>query len=254
MGSSRRYRSAFTLMEALVVISVISVLLSLSIPAVQKVRAAAERLNCSNNLKQIGLALHSWHDLHESFPSGQYSAASAPPHWKMSWRAQILPEIEQEALWQQVVEDYAREPDPFASARPHRAPPVVLRTLGCPSDPRTRRSYPIPGSPVQIAFSSYLGVSGANVRASDGVFFLNSQVRITDITDGTSNTLMVGERPPSSDLRLGWWYAGIGFDRNGSGDSILGAAENPARLRGCSSTTAAYRAGKFDNYCDAAHF
>jgi len=248
-------RRGMTLIEVLVVVSVISVLLSLLIPAVQRVRAAANRLSCSNNLKQIGLALHSRHDSHESFPNGQHSWRSTPRYWKMSWRGDLLPELEQAQLWQQVAEDYARQSNPISTTQPHRAMPFVLPIFGCPSDPRVRRAHSVVGFlGLQFGLSSYLGVSGANARAADGTFFFDSQVRLTDITDGTSNTLIVGERPPSSDLRLGWWYAGIGFDGRGSGDSILGAAENTSSLRSCPPGKAVFRAGKFDDYCDAAHF
>jgi prepilin-type N-terminal cleavage/methylation domain-containing protein len=251
----RPSRRAFTLVEILVVISAISVLLSLSIPAVQRVRAAADRLRCSNNLRQIGLALHSSHDTNDSFPSGYYSRQSSPAYWKMSWRAGILPELEQDSLWREVVEDYARQPNPHLPSRPHRAVSALLAVFHCPSDPRLSKTHSAPGFPqMQFGFSSYLGVSGASSRSADGTFYRDSHVRLTDLTDGTSNTLIVGERPPSSDFRLGWWYAGIGFDGQGGGDGVLGAAESSGSLRPCPPGTAVYRAGRFDEYCDAAHF
>lgn len=252
---SRPGRGAFTLTEMLVVIAVIAVLLSLFIPAVQRVRAAADRLRCSNNLKQIGLALHSSHDTNDSFPSGYYSRRSSPTYWKMSWRAAILPELEQDGLWLQVVEDYARQRNPHLPARPHRAVSALVPNFRCPSDPRLKTTHSAPGYPeVQFGFSSYLGVSGANSRSADGTFFRDSHVRLTDLTDGTSNTLIVGERPPSADFRLGWWFAGIGFDGQGGGDGILGAVENAALLRPCPAGTSAYRPGRFDEHCDAAHY
>jgi prepilin-type N-terminal cleavage/methylation domain-containing protein len=99
-------RSGFTLIELLVVIAIISILIGLLIPAVQRVREAANRIKCANNLKQQGLALHMYHEVHNTFPEGSYNRFSQYWHW--SWLAKILPYIEQDNLWKKA-NDFASD-------------------------------------------------------------------------------------------------------------------------------------------------
>ncbi len=237
MPSTRRY--AFTLIELLVVIAIIAVLLGLLLPAVQKVREAAARLRCKNNLKQIGLALHNYHDSLQSFPPGYLSgvgtggpANDLGPGW--GWAALLLPYLEQDNLYRQINFALDIRHPANAAARTVRLP-VYL----CPSDPGREiftvdlRNDPMPdystpltdagGNPVQVAHSNYVGVFGspeitpdpgfllaaapARGPARQGMFFRNSRVRITDVTDGTSSTLFVGER--SSNLASAAWAGAV---------------------------------------------
>ncbi len=267
-------RRGFTLIELLVVIAIIGVLVGLLMPAVQKVRDAANRTRCSSHLKQIGLALHGYHDISGSFPpamdvtqdkdaQGNYvltdgHTTPSTPLYYWSWMARILPFIEQDNLFRQA-QDWTRQyPGTYSKQcwRPFGGywhspfnPPqnpalgTLVETFTCPADYRTLGPIFIDsgyGSQFRIALTEYLGVSGTNQYAHDGIFFPVAQnnpaqgvygptyppVRMADILDGTSNTLMVGERPTSSDLAYGWWFAGAGQgDRDGSTDIILGTNE-----------------------------
>jgi prepilin-type processing-associated H-X9-DG protein len=135
-----------------------------------------------------------------------------------------LPYLEQNALYKQSLDAYATNGFPFTNP-PHIGLSTPLKVFACPSDPR------VPGPQVSqrthafVAFTSYLGVSGLNYSTQDGVLFQDSKIRFAEIMDGTSSTLMLGERPPSSDLQFGWWYAGIGQRTTGSADLILGVNE-----------------------------
>jgi prepilin-type N-terminal cleavage/methylation domain-containing protein/prepilin-type processing-associated H-X9-DG protein len=221
MKSSRR---AFTLIELLVVIAIIATLIALLVPAVQKVREAAARTQCINSQKQLGLALHMYHDTNKVFPpthSGGDPVYGRPPppdgKTYFSWMTRILPFIEQQNLYTRV--NFSAWP---WWQHPLNETPVPL--LQCPSDLRSSLVAQY-GSDL-VAMTEYLSVSGTDQLKFDGVIYVNSQVRKTGITDGTSNTLLVGERPPSTDLVWGWWFAGSGpAPYFGTTDVCLGVNE-----------------------------
>lgn len=207
-------RRAFTLIELLVVIAITAVMIGLLLPAVQKVRESASRLRCKNNLKQIALALHNFHDRNDHFPPGytasQTSADGTGPGW--GWAAFLLPDLEQENLHKLI--DFTQPvtaPGNHDTVRQMNVP-----FLRCPSDPR---QDPIPLSDftnpaslrTPLARSNYvacygntpfLGESPAVLTAhlsidgisGRGMFHRNSRTRMADITDGLSNTLAIGEK------------------------------------------------------------
>ena len=190
-------RGGFTLIELLVVIAVVAVLAGLLLPAVQKVRAAAARAGCQNNLKQVGLALHNYHAAANRLPAGRGALTPAifSPH------AYLLPHLEQDALLGLI--DYAAPPATFTvppatvhdGSRNFPAAATVVRTYVCPADPTGGR---VAGS--AYAGTSYAGNAGSGANAgslsnADGVFYLGSAVRLGDIADGTSNTAAFSERP-----------------------------------------------------------
>lgn len=250
-----RRSTAFTLLELLVVVAIIGVLLSLLLPAVQKVRAASARIQCADNLRQIGIALHHYHDGHLTLPSGFSADGPQELFPRMTWLTRLLPFLEQEALWRATVAAYGYRPTPYVNP-PHLGFGTPIRVFACPADSRTLE----PQSTYQDlwpALTSYVGVLGTAYDRTDGALFRNSHVRLTDILDGTSSTLMVGERPPSADFWYGWWYAGYGQAGTGSADMLLGVREINARgpyVAGCPQGPYHFRAGQVDAQCDLFHF
>jgi prepilin-type processing-associated H-X9-DG protein/prepilin-type N-terminal cleavage/methylation domain-containing protein len=212
-------RSGFTLVELLVTLGVVSLLIGLLLPAVQRARDAANRTACSSNLRQITLALHQYHDRDGRFPPAT-SNVRTQPFRLMNWHTRILPFIEQDALWAAATEAFDRSPDILAVAHQSLHTQSV-RLFVCPSDRRTRQVKWDPGT---WAVTSYLGNSGHHAGSQDGTLYLNSQVTIASITDGTSTTLLVGERPAPTVTR-GSWYGGSGLVATGSTDSHLGVRE-----------------------------
>jgi prepilin-type N-terminal cleavage/methylation domain-containing protein/prepilin-type processing-associated H-X9-DG protein len=232
----RQVRNGFSLIELLVVIAMIAILATLTFQAVQQARVVANKVRCQNNLKNMGLALHQYHFIKGSFPPGNtpeyvYNPA-ANQYPVLSWMGRILPYQDQQNWWNWTVQDYSTNSSwPYT----HRVSALVNPNYVCPADQRTLKVYYL-ASNITIAFTSYLGVSGTNLYTKDGILFQNSFIKASDVTDGLSNTLMAGERPPSQDLQFGWWYSGAGqwnFNNSspggdpntGSCDVVLGVNE-----------------------------
>jgi prepilin-type N-terminal cleavage/methylation domain-containing protein/prepilin-type processing-associated H-X9-DG protein len=266
--SARESRPAFTLIELLVVIAIIAILIGLLVPAVQKVRESAARSQCQNNLKQLGLAAHSYHDVNKHFPPAYAATNSKTPY--LSWIGQILVYEEQQPLANTIPSEYARISNPWGSSKvvPHIGLGTALPLFTCPSDPRGLLATPlVVYSKTRldlVAFTSYLGNSGTRGGTNDGVLYRGGAVKLSDIIDGSSNTLLIGERPPSQDLNFGWWYAGYGFDGRGTGDVVLGARETdyindsaddvggPGKK--CPATYVPYQAGNVIDPCHQVHY
>lgn len=250
-------RLAFTLIELLVVIAIIGVLIGLLLPAVQKARDAANRVRCKNQLLQIGLALHGYHDAFQVFPPGLTDNQKAP-FWYLSWMPRILPYLEANAVWAKTEADYRRLNDPW-SGQTHTGLDTLMPIYQCPADDRTLKSSYVDYFGVTVAFTAYQGVSGQNLNKTDGLLFANSAIAIRDVLDGTSSTLFVGERPPSGNLWYGWWYAGAGQppSYNGSADVVLGVREIvTSSIDNCPSPSGPYNfaQGKLTNPCDQFHY
>jgi prepilin-type processing-associated H-X9-DG protein/prepilin-type N-terminal cleavage/methylation domain-containing protein len=201
-------RRAFSLTELVVVIGIIGLLIGLTLPAVQRTRSAADRISCQSRLRQIALALHSYHDTSGTFPPGQDSSPFGELDGSargVSWLAKILPFIDQEPLWQQTERALREDRVPWDNP-PHVGLATVIPLYTCPSDGRA--AFPQNGPDGTLAaYTSYKGVRGERSGMENGVLPLGRGIRIAAITDGTSQTLMVGERPPSARMDSGWWYA-----------------------------------------------
>ncbi|OWK43245.1 DUF1559 domain-containing protein [Fimbriiglobus ruber] len=195
-------RRGFTLIELLVVIAIIAILIGLLLPAVQKVRDAAARSSCQNNLKQVGLAIQSYHDANRQFPAGYTTGVTATgddtgPGW--GWAAYVLPHMEQQPLFNQITLTQPIEAGVNATARvatvksylcPADSPPLAL-----PVGPRSATGQLL-STTCSVAAANYVGNFGVAEPGVDGegLFFRNSTIRIADVTDGTSSTLAAGER------------------------------------------------------------
>jgi prepilin-type N-terminal cleavage/methylation domain-containing protein/prepilin-type processing-associated H-X9-DG protein len=197
---TRRPCAAFTLIELLVVIAIIGVLIALLLPAVQKVRAAANRAKCANNLKQLALAAHNHHDGNGRFPNGLHTVETGGSYANgTSWEVELLPYFEQDNLknrWD--YNDFRNNVAGDMSATTAQ----VLQVLICPSDSLLNLVWYVESSQYSYAngwygLSSYGGNAGkrSNLpQSKDGIFYQDSRVGLADVTDGTSNTFLFGER------------------------------------------------------------
>ena len=250
-------RPGFTLIELLVVIAIIAVLMGLLLSAVQQVRGAAARAKCSNNLHQLAIALHQHHDAFHSLPPGQRSILNPDKLRYTGWTLSALPYVEQGALYERSKAAYLTQVSPFGVS-PHQGLSTPVMVFACPSDSRAPGPQTSTRTKEVAALTCYLGVSGKDYASRDGVLFQDSRVRFADITDGTSNTLMLGERPASADMQFGWWYAGVGQLGTGSADLILGVREQNLQPVSsgspCGPGAYPFSPGGFNDPCAMFHF
>jgi len=249
-------RKAFTLIELLVVIAIIAVLIALLLPAVQQAREAARRTQCRNNLHQLGLALHNYHDTHNCFPPGNIQPSGAGMGG--SWGSQILPFLDETALYNAMNFNLA----PF-NATNTTVSRAYLAQYACPSAPApgfagcgngTCGGYA--AATVRVGhYASNGGRTNYQGRAAkevdSGPFFKNSRVRMRDIRDGTSNTFAVGEvdddmrRVAGGPWRIEW---AIGWDAGNSG-ADTGRPMN-GRLGNYFQFGSVHEGGTFFAFCD----
>jgi prepilin-type N-terminal cleavage/methylation domain-containing protein/prepilin-type processing-associated H-X9-DG protein len=259
MWRRRSSRPGFTLVELVVCIGIVAVLVGIIVPAVQNAREASFRARCQNNLRQLGVAAHTYHDLHGVLPKGhrQLAGAAPDPMFDSGWLLSLMPFLEQDGAYQTAVAAYHADRIPFDNP-PHVGMTTVVPVLLCPSDGRITEPQLAPIQKFFVTFTSYMGVAGTQCRKKDGVLFDDSQIRFADVTDGTSTTLLAGERPPSSDFQFGWWYAGDGQDGTGSIEFILGVLEPNLQpvMSGspCGPGTYSFGPSRFNDPCGKFHY
>lgn len=249
-------RPAFTLVELLVVIAIIGILVALLLPAVQSAREAARRMQCTNNIKQIALAMHNHHDGKGHFPHGVYNyldgTGSTPAPYtgyedRRCWFHDILPYIEQQALYDQFV-TYMKTPGNSALGFPGMM--TVVPSTVCPSDGKSPKlktywggfgtdHQGFSGNVIALAGSDYFNAGGADKStAINGICFSISKVTMGDISDGTSNTALASELILSPDVGShdirGRYYnpahGGVLFSTRVTPNTLV-----PDRLNWCSS-------------------
>lgn len=234
-----RRRNAFTLIELLVVIGIIAVLIGLLLPAVQKVREAAARTKCQNNLKQMGIALIMYSDVEGFFPPGFQNSGTFT---NTGWQLQLLPYLEQWSLWNQSVVWLTANPG-GTDTDSYPACGFQMSTFICPSNVRPLIAVYNGGTYELTSYMGCAGTTSGNPVSGDGILFSNSHVRIIDVTDGTSNTILAGERPCTGDLLGGWGFAPYGLSDAGNGDTVLGSQDvSLAIAMGDVSTNIGFRA------------
>jgi len=250
-------RNAFTLVELLVVIAIIGILIGLLLPAVQAARAAARKMSCQNNMRQIGLALHNYHSAYRQLPSGWVARDRHhhTPGW--GWAAAILPQLEGSGIYEDIdfgvpIEDDRHEEVRKSTIEAYLCPSEVAQRLfwitegeehdhdhdhGDEEDEDEEHEHDHEhgehvdehGEPLfQIARTSYVGVYGTkdihdDLYEGDGLFYGNSRHRFRDILDGMSQTLMIGER--NSRLGGSIWH-GVIHDANEPAARVIGAADH----------------------------
>jgi prepilin-type N-terminal cleavage/methylation domain-containing protein/prepilin-type processing-associated H-X9-DG protein len=191
-------RRGFTLIELLVVIAIIAILIGLLLPAVQKVREAANRMKCSNNLKQLGLALHNYNDTNGHLPGNIRPAATGTV--RVRWVTVLLPFYEQDNI-SKIYNQGVNWSDPVNAA----AAALQLKVLQCPSAPNASRKDDNPDTfpswNPQVATGDYAGIYWSNsAQQLPGILSKTDEVRLTDVTDGLSNTIHLTESAGRPDL------------------------------------------------------
>ncbi len=251
-----RVRRGVTLVEVLVVVGIIGLLVGLILPAVQQVRGSADRAACADRLRQIAISLHGHHAAYGRLPPnlGGNEPYAPIPEQILSWPALILPYIDQEPLWRVSVEACKQSQYTYRSP-PHIGYSTVLTAFRCPSD--NRLVTPVPGSKgAAAALTSYLGVAGYAGRG--GMLPGFEGVPLTAVADGTSQTMMVGERPPPDSHQSGRWYSNMWKFAPFTGPGAeLSIPEQSGTFLVPECVTAkmlAYGPGRTTNPCDMYHF
>jgi prepilin-type N-terminal cleavage/methylation domain-containing protein len=237
---THRSHKAFTLVELLVVIAIIGILIALLLPAVQAAREAARRSQCTNNLKQLGLAMHNYHDTHKKFPYGYLETGTL--HKRTCWAQEIWPYMEQQPLYDMYMEDtheWVMDVDPAVRD-------AQIAGFNCPSDGSApafggngglrnggygaQGNYIVCTGGPDPTGNIYDGIMHYGTRDLGGMFYRRSETTFADILDGSSNTLMASEGIIRGKATGGWGDAGAywgGAPHGGYGFTTLEPPNSP---------------------------
>ncbi|VAX41561.1 hypothetical protein-transmembrane region and signal peptide prediction [hydrothermal vent metagenome] len=242
----------FTLIELLVVIAIIAILIALLLPAVQQAREAARRSACKNNMKQIGLALHNYHDVHLTFPPayiGNSDGTVVKPETGVGWQTFILPFIDQAPMYNQIAASLFASNAVFTGTNGRWFDSPTTQTLSrttipaynCPSDPLGGVNTDIDS---RFGKSNYVACSGPDFTGTgiaangltgfNGAMYGNSKTKIRDFTDGTSNVFLCGERTTQGDALGGIWIGILSSGRQWVLFPAIPAGSNSTLINGLS--------------------
>jgi type II secretory pathway pseudopilin PulG len=253
--------SGFTLTELLVIIGLISVLISMILPAIQYARAASDKVICQNNLRQIAIAVHHFHNDYKHVPKPPIKLATwqSDPPALLSHLTYLLPYIENDTSFQKAILACTSGKRPWINP-PHEGISLLVKNYTCPADSRLAQVMTdIDG--ISAAYGSYLPCSGSGLANGIGLFGSRYPFRgasFSSVTDGLSNTIMLGERPPPDTLQAGKWYphqtTSLGHYREliGPDDSLL--MHEPGVFGDPCGDQFWYGPGRTDNPCDRYHF
>jgi prepilin-type processing-associated H-X9-DG protein len=241
---------ATSLAEALIVIGLIGMLFGLVAPAVMKARSSALRAECLDRIRGIGLAMLGFHGDHGYFPPRR--GGEPEPYNRLSWMVQILPYVGEEALWRESRRAVEVEGDVLRSP-PHVGFQTVVRQYLCPEDGRLGRPL-TDFQGITAAYTSFIGNDGTSELPRGRHGALGS--KLSEIVDGSSHTIMAGERPPPGNLRAGWWYPAYIWYNDRGPNMYLFMTINLSRLHhpdGCGNAPG-LGPGRLANPCDSMHY
>jgi len=260
-SSHSECRRGTSLVEVVIVIAILSLLAALTLGGVQRVRSTAARAECLARMRQVGLAIQSHHATHRQYPAGvaypfsQTGYQIESEHAGISWLTLILPQLDQDAIWRQAWVAHRAQPRGTSSA--HDAISVQrIAVFRCPADGRTAGSTPAYPA-INWGLNNFIGTSGTGLLDDGGILIWNLSVSTADVTDGTSNTLLFGERPSNRSGVQSSWYAGWGALRF-LGGQLLPVSESwansPVTGNAACPEVSLFEAGVYDSPCHQNHF
>ena len=258
-----RLRPAFNLVELIVVIAILALLAAITIAGVQSVRTTMARTDCQSRMRQLAVAAQNHYAAHGHFPPGvdyPFSTSARQTeinHAGLSWQSSLLPFVEQDALWRAAWSAHKEVPSGNSPAHDAVAG-HSLTAFRCPIDGRPIGRFPPGVADEQPAWglTNYLGVAGTDLHADDGVLHPNFKPSVGRITDGTSSTVMIGERPTGPDGYGNAWYSGWGTLRYFKGQLLPVDDEwaNAPPDRGSCPRVTVFQSGRADDPCHQRHF